>query len=415
MRPSVTVPVLSVQMTSAAPTISTMGERAHERLSLQHLTRAEREGQREDDRQALRHCRYREGDSSDERFEYAQVAGQQLQRSDDADQHGNGPPYLCREASDLALEDGWFVFGLLHLRARSRRPRFACRCGPPASALARRMTTVPLDAIQNRSASAASSETGWVFLRTGRLSPVSADSSTLRSMLLMTRPSAGMREPSSSSTTSPGDQRLGVHLLRYAVTKHRCGRGGEAVQRFDATARAVVLRETEARVQHHDERYEPGVYQVVGLVRDECDAHQHRSRGDEHEYKRAAELVQQQFERGDGGSAGQLVRAVSRETRRCLAGGQSGSGRSEAFKGILHRRTVPGCLECVLYAGLPCWEITPSGLRQSYSGVLAEMAGCPSLIDEQPPGPTRNCQVEHSRWGERAYRSRTAGKQSMKP
>ena len=68
-----------------------------------------------------------------------------------------------------------------------------------------RVTEVFMYAMQVRSPSGTSSPgTGSIDLPTGRLSPVSAASSISRVAARLTRPSAGIRLPASTSTTSPG-------------------------------------------------------------------------------------------------------------------------------------------------------------------------------------------------------------------
>jgi hypothetical protein len=68
-----------------------------------------------------------------------------------------------------------------------------------------RVTDVFMYAMQMRSPSGTSSPaTGSICLATGRLSPVSAASSISRVAATKTRPSAGIRFPASTRTTSPG-------------------------------------------------------------------------------------------------------------------------------------------------------------------------------------------------------------------
>ncbi len=69
-------------------------------------------------------------------------------------------------------------------------------------------TEVPAKTILVRAIGAAACAAGPGCLVTGKLSPVSTDSLTLRSMASMTTPSAGIRAPAASSNTSPGTTSL---------------------------------------------------------------------------------------------------------------------------------------------------------------------------------------------------------------
>ena len=207
MRPSVTVPVLSVQMTSAAPTISTTGsERTSAfRSSIRRVPNA---------RTSVSTTGSPSGTAATARATAVMNVSSRLR----------SPVSSCRAAT-IPMSTAtthpirvarrptsrWKTVGSLAVVCTSAAiPPTSVRMPVRATSIRPRprMATAPLYAIQDRSASDAPSETCWVLLRTGRLSPVSAASSTLRSMLLMTRPSAGMREPSSSSTTSPGTSTL---------------------------------------------------------------------------------------------------------------------------------------------------------------------------------------------------------------
>jgi hypothetical protein len=66
------------------------------------------------------------------------------------------------------------------------------------------VTTAPVNAIERRSASGASSLTGSLRLLTGRDSPVSSDSSICNPLVWRRRRSAGTLLPGSSRTMSPG-------------------------------------------------------------------------------------------------------------------------------------------------------------------------------------------------------------------
>ena len=84
-----------------------------------------------------------------------------------------------------------------------------------------RVTLVFMYAMSTRSPSGVSAPaTASICLGTGRLSPVSADSSISSVAAFNSRPSAGTRSPASTSTMSPGTISLGGQLRDLAIAPH---------------------------------------------------------------------------------------------------------------------------------------------------------------------------------------------------
>ena len=215
-------------------------QRAHQRLSLQHPPRAERERERENDRQPLRHRRYRNGDGGDERLEQAQVAGHQLQHRDDADEHRDGPADSRCETADLALEDGRLALRRLHLRRDAADLRLHAGAG---------YQHAPPPTHHNRAAVRHAEPLGQRRVGGHRLCVLADGQALAGERRFVDAQVDAADDPSVGGDARTffqqhdvsGNEHLGVHLLRDAVTEYRRGRSGEAVQCLDAPARAVVL------------------------------------------------------------------------------------------------------------------------------------------------------------------------------
>ncbi len=99
---SVSVPVLSEQMTVTDPSVSTAGSRADERVSAGHPSRTQREGDRDDGRQALRDGGDGEADRREEHDVHGFATGETGDEHEGAhDQRGEREPLAERAQATL--------------------------------------------------------------------------------------------------------------------------------------------------------------------------------------------------------------------------------------------------------------------------------------------------------------------------
>ena len=125
---------------------------------------------------------------------------------------------------------------------------------------------------------------------TGSDSPVSSDSSTIRSLAAASRASAGTRSPSASIIRSPRTTSAPGDAQRRAVANHQRARAGQVAQRLERALGLALL--------HHGDR------------------HHHHDRGSEHQ--RLAHVAEQEVDQraGDEQQEHRLAQDLERDGER---------------------------------------------------------------------------------------------------
>ena len=163
----------------------------------------------------------------------------------------------------------------------------SCVRGPVSQTSARarpRVTPVPAKIIDARSASGVSASTGSTCLATGSDSPVRADSSTSRELASTSRASAATRSPSPTSRTSPGTTSCAGSSRARPVADDERGLGERLRERQDRTVGAQLLPESEHRVQHEDRRDRDPLARIA-------DRHRDHGGDDQQRHQRIEQLV----------------------------------------------------------------------------------------------------------------------------
>ena len=199
-----------------------------------------------------------------------------------------------------------------------------------------RVTWVFMKAMSTRSPSAASAATASTCLGTGRLSPVSADSSISRVAAVRSRPSAGTRSPASMLTMSPGTSCSIGNIVEGAVAARLRLDHHHLLERGDARRRLALLVEAHRGVEQGQ-----GDEDDAGrdLVRDEEAEDAGREQDDLH---RVLVLAQERLPAGLLGGFGELVRPVLGPARLGLGVRQpSLGGDALALQGGVGGERVP--------------------------------------------------------------------------
>ena len=221
-----------------------------------------------------------------------------------------------------------------------------------------------MNARSTRSPSAASAATGSVCFGTGRLSPVSADSSISSVAAVSTRPSAGTRSPASMLTMSPGTRSSIASSVEGSVPPDLRLDDHHLLEGGDARRRLALLVEPHRRVQEGQ-----GDQDDAGgdLVRDE---EAQDAGGQQDDLHRVLVLADERLPARLLGGLRELVRPELRPARLGLGGRQASlDGDVLALQGGVRRERVPARL-----GGAGC-DVRHSGLRGARWGEVVSSDG----------------------------------------